>query len=56
MERTHLYRKLKDLGVDPRAAVRENGRAGLGFRDSGMENGDRAIGNPVHLSESWDPF
>ena len=23
MERTHLYRKLKDLGVDPRAAVRE---------------------------------
>jgi len=24
MERTHLYRKLKDLGVDPRAVVREN--------------------------------
>jgi two-component system nitrogen regulation response regulator NtrX len=24
MERTHLYRKLKDLGVDPRAGVREN--------------------------------
>jgi DNA-binding NtrC family response regulator len=24
MERTHLYRKLKDLGVDPRTAVREN--------------------------------
>ncbi|HSS07788.1 MAG TPA: sigma-54 dependent transcriptional regulator [Rhodanobacteraceae bacterium] len=24
MERTHLYRKLKDLGVDPRGAVREN--------------------------------
>jgi DNA-binding NtrC family response regulator len=23
MERTHLYRKLKDLGVDPRGAVRE---------------------------------
>jgi DNA-binding NtrC family response regulator len=23
MERTHLYRKLKDLGVDPRTAVRE---------------------------------
>ena len=25
MERTHLYRKLKDLGVDPRTAVREGG-------------------------------
>jgi two-component system, NtrC family, nitrogen regulation response regulator NtrX len=25
MERTHLYRKLKDLGVDPRAVVREGG-------------------------------
>ncbi len=24
MERTHLYRKLKDLGVDPRASAREN--------------------------------
>ena len=24
MERTHLYRKLKDLGVDPRATMREN--------------------------------
>ena len=24
MERTHLYRKLKDLGVDPRGSVREN--------------------------------
>jgi DNA-binding NtrC family response regulator len=24
MERTHLYRKLKDLGVDPRATAREN--------------------------------
>jgi two-component system nitrogen regulation response regulator NtrX len=24
MERTHLYRKLKDLGVDPRSGVREN--------------------------------
>ena len=24
MERTHLYRKLKDLGVDPRGAAREN--------------------------------
>jgi DNA-binding NtrC family response regulator len=24
MERTHLYRKLKDLGVDPRAGIREN--------------------------------
>jgi DNA-binding NtrC family response regulator len=24
MERTHLYRKLKDLGVDPRAPVRED--------------------------------
>jgi DNA-binding NtrC family response regulator len=25
MERTHLYRKLKDLGVDPRTAVRDGG-------------------------------
>jgi DNA-binding NtrC family response regulator len=25
MERTHLYRKLKDLGVDPRTTVREGG-------------------------------
>ena len=25
MERTHLYRKLKDLGVDPRASSREHG-------------------------------
>ena len=24
MERTHLYRKLKDLGVDPRSGVRDN--------------------------------
>ncbi|MGA9341243.1 MAG: sigma-54 dependent transcriptional regulator [Rhodanobacteraceae bacterium] len=25
MERTHLYRKLKDLGIDPRASSREHG-------------------------------
>jgi len=24
MERTHLYRKLKDLGVDPKAVGRED--------------------------------